>query len=304
MVSSANTFVEKLLLNENQPAMNQLPNSPAIPKSRFAVRVLRQDRPDESSYWQTFSLERVPGMNVTSVLQQIAASPRTTTGQCVAPIAYESNCLEEVCGSCTMLINGRVRQACSALVDRLLEQQPQQIELRPMSKFPVIRDLVVDRRRLFRALEKLQCWIQVDGYFDAGPGSRQSQEEQEHAYPLSKCMSCGCCLEACPQYGKVEVNPQPGETNEQVSQREDATFDAAFIGAHAMSQVVLMNSNPTGRMAASERLEALIAPGGIQNCGKAANCQAVCPQEIPLMTSWGRAGRATTVYVIKRFFDG
>ncbi|MGE3241838.1 MAG: succinate dehydrogenase iron-sulfur subunit [Pirellulales bacterium] len=284
--------------------MNQYSIASMTSTNRFEVKIRRQDCPDEPSYLETFSLERIPGMNVTSVLQQIAANPQTTTGQYVAPVAYESNCLEEVCGSCTMLINGRVRQACSALVDRLLEQQPQQIELRPMSKFPVIRDLIVDRRRLFRALEKLHCWIQVDGYFDAGPGPRQSQEEQEQAYPLSKCMSCGCCLEACPQYGKVETNPQPGETSEQVSRREDAAFDAAFIGAHAMSQVVLMNSNPTGHMAASERLEALISPGGIQNCGKAANCQAVCPQEIPLMTSWGRAGRATTVHVIKRFFDG
>ena len=163
--------------------MNQYSIASTTSKNRFEVRIRRQDRPDEPSYLETFSLERIPGMNVTSVLQKISANPRTTTGQHVAPVAYESNCLEEVCGSCTMLINGRVRQACSALVDRLLEQQPQQIELRPMSKFPVIRDLIVDRRRLFRALEKLRCWIQVDGYFDAGPGSRQSQEEQEHASP-------------------------------------------------------------------------------------------------------------------------
>ena len=55
-----------------------------------------------------------------------------------------------------MLINGRVRQACTALVDKLLEERPDEIELQPMSKFPVIRDLCVDRRRLFRALEKVQ----------------------------------------------------------------------------------------------------------------------------------------------------
>ena len=42
-----------------------------------------------------------------------------------------------------------------------------------------------------------------------------------------------------------------------------------------------------------------MAEGGIQNCGKAANCQAVCPKNIPLMTSWGRAGRAVTIHVIK-----
>jgi succinate dehydrogenase / fumarate reductase iron-sulfur subunit len=203
-----------------------------------------------------------------------------------------------------MLVNGRVRQACSALVDRLLADQPDHIELRPMSKFPVIRDLVVDRTRLFRALEKLQCWIPVDGYHDAGPGPRQSQEQQQQAYPLSECISCGCCLEACPQYTKVEMEQQPDESNERFSARQVQAFDAAFIGAHAMNQAVLMNSHPTGRMTASQRIEAMIAPGGIQNCGKAANCQAVCPKEIPLMTSWARAGRAATIHVIQKFFDG
>jgi succinate dehydrogenase / fumarate reductase iron-sulfur subunit len=203
-----------------------------------------------------------------------------------------------------MVINGRVRQACSALVDRLLEQNTQQIELRPMSKFPVIRDLVVDRRRLFRALEKLQDWIQVDGYYDLGPGPRQSQAEQQEAYPLSKCMSCGCCLEACPQYAKIQLQPQESETNSQFRRRQDAVFDREFIGAHAMSQIVLVNSHPTGRLLANQRIDALTAEGGIQNCGKAANCQAVCPQEIPLMKSWARAGRAATIHFVKRLFDG
>ena len=271
---------------------------------QFKVRILRQDSPSKASYWQEFRLTREQGLNVTGVLQRIATHPRTECNEAVAPIAYEANCLEEVCGSCTMLINGRVRQACSALVDRLLEDTPGQIELRPMSKFPVIRDLVVDRRRLFRALEKLESWIPVDGYYDLGPGPRQSQESQQQAYPLSQCMSCGCCLDACPQYSRVDVQSQPGETDDQFRSRQDNTYDRAFIGAHAMSQVVLLNSNPTGQMTATNRVEALIAPGGIQNCGKAGNCQAVCPKEIPLMTSWARAGRAATIHVLKKLFDG
>jgi len=284
--------------------MNQRSVLPPMVQKHFTVRVLRQDRPDSPSYWQTFHVERGPGMNVTSVLQHIAAYPQAVSGEHVAPIAYDANCLEEVCGSCTMLINGRVRQACSALVDRLLADHAQEIELRPMSKFPVVRDLIVDRRRLFRALEKLQVWIPVDGYYDMGPGSRQSQETQQQAYPLSKCMSCGCCLEACPQYAKVSPERRPDETDEQFNQRQDQAFDSAFIGAHATSQAVLINSHPSGHMSASSRLDALIGPGGIQNCGKAANCQAVCPQEIPLMTSWGRAGRAATLHIVKKFFDG
>lgn len=277
----------------------------ASPTQRhFDVRILRQNRLHAASYWERFRLPYEPGLNVTSVLQKIAAEPINAAGQSASPVAYEANCLEEVCGSCTMLINGRVRQACSALVDRLLVNGAETIELRPMSKFPVIRDLVVARQRLFRALEKLHCWIETDGYFDRGPGPRQSPVEQEQAYSLSTCMSCGCCLEACPQYGKIELKPQTGESPEQLAARERAEFDLHFIGAHANSQVVLMNSQPTGRLTASERLNALIAPGGIQNCGKAGNCQAVCPKEIPLMTSWGQAGRAATLHGLKKFFDG
>jgi len=102
----------------------------------------------------------------------------------------------------------------------------------------------------------------------------------------------------------VELEQQPVETQEQFRTREIAAFDGAFIGAHAMSQVVVINSHPTGAMSAGQRIDALIAPGGIRNCGKAANCQAVCPKDIPLTTSWARAGRAATVHVITTFFDG
>lgn len=268
----------------------------------FEVRVLRQLSPDAPPHWEAFRLSYEPGLNVTSILQKIAAHPLTTADQAVSPVAYEANCLEEVCGACTMLINGRVRQACSALVDRLLVDRPEQIELRPLMKFPVVRDLVVNRDRLFRALEKLHCWIEVDGYFDRGPAPRQTPNRQQQAYPLSTCISCGCCLEACPQYGKIELNRGEDEAESDFAARRQAEFDRHFIGAHANSQVVLMNSNPLGQMTAPERLEALTAPGGIQDCGKAANCQAVCPKEIPLMTSWGRAGRATTVHALKKIF--
>lgn len=270
----------------------------------FSIRILRQDHPAEASYWQRFRIRREPGLNVTAVLQRIATEPRTATGEVIAPIAYEANCLEEVCGSCTMLINGCTRQACSALVDKLLADGSEEIELRPLSKFPVVRDLVVDRRRLFRALEKVKAWIPVDGYYDLGPGPRQSQQEQQQAYPLSQCMSCGCCLEACPQYGLVQLQRSESESDAEFKSRQDARFDRAFIGAHAMNQVVLMNSHPTGRYSAGERLDAVIAEGGVQICGNAQNCTAVCPKNIPLTDSWGRIGRATTLHVIKKLFDG
>jgi succinate dehydrogenase / fumarate reductase, iron-sulfur subunit len=271
--------------------------------SSFLVRVMRQDGPGKAPRWERHRLPYEPNLNVISVLQKIATQATTEDGKRTTPIAWDCNCLEEVCGACTMLVNGRTRQACSALVDRLLEEQPGEIELRPMSRFPVLRDLVVDRSRMFRALEKTKSWIPVDDYADRGPGPRESPESQERRYPLSECMTCGCCLEACPQYEKIEVARRPGESDVEFERRRDAAYDRGFVGAAAISQAMLFNDHPTGKMNAGERLEALMAPGGIQVCGNAQNCVAVCPKNIPLTRSIGRAGRATTLYWIKSWFD-
>ena len=267
------------------------------------VRVLRQDAPGQESYWERHDVPWEPNMNVISVLQKVAAIARSQDGRPVAPVAWDCNCLEEVCGSCTMLINGRTRMACSALVDRVLEEHPDGIELRPMSKFPVVRVLVVDRRRLVHSLERVKAWVPVDDSFDHGPGPRISPEEQEEAYPLSECMSCGCCLEACPQFTRIETPRREGETDEQLAARRTAAYDQGFIGAHAISQAVLFNKHPTGRMMADERMTALTAPGGIQMCGNAQNCVAVCPKHIPLTRSIARAGRSATLWALKKLFD-
>ena len=76
----------------------------------FEVRILRQDGPGDASYWERHTLEHIPDMNVISVLQTIAAQAKTTDGRGVSPVAWDSNCLEEVCGACTMLVNGRTRK--------------------------------------------------------------------------------------------------------------------------------------------------------------------------------------------------
>jgi len=166
-----------------------------------------------------------------------------------------------------------------------------------------VRDLVVDRRRVFRALERVEAWVPVDGSYDHGSGPRISPEEQEESYPLSTCMSCGCCLEACPQYTKSEVVQRDDESAEDFDKRRKAAFDRGFIGAHAISQAMLFNSHPTGKMIADERLNAITSQGGIQMCGNAQNCVAVCPKHIPLTRSIARAGRAATVWAIKKLFD-
>jgi succinate dehydrogenase / fumarate reductase iron-sulfur subunit len=247
----------------------------------FKVRVQRQESPHGGSHWETFELASEEGMNITTVLQRIAASPVTVDHHTTTPVAYDCCCLEEVCGACTMVINGRVRQGCSALVENLLKDSPSgEIELRPMSKFPVVRDLVVNRKPMFETLKKVKAWVSVDGYYDIGPGPRISPKEQEEAYPLSRCMTCGCCVEACPQF------------NER----------SAFIGPAAISQIVYFNAHPTGAVDKESRLDVLAGVGGISDCGNSQNCVKVCPKDIPLTTSLAKAGRDATIHKIKQWF--
>ncbi|HSW47355.1 MAG TPA: succinate dehydrogenase iron-sulfur subunit [Phycisphaerae bacterium] len=245
------------------------------------LQIRRRDRADAPSYWQAFEIPYQPQMNVISCLQRIAELRTAADGLDVAPVAWDCNCLEEVCGACSMLINGRVRQACTALVDKLLADKPQRIVIEPMTKFPVIRDLIVDRTRMFEDLRKVKAWNPVDGYYDLGHPPVVLPEEQEIGYPLSRCMSCGCCLEACPQ-----VNDRSG-----------------FIGPAAINQVAMHNTHPTSKAIAPERLDILMQPGGLGACGNAQNCYKVCPKEIPLTESIARTGRAITLYAIRKFFD-
>ena len=240
------------------------------------LKIKRQDNPNTKSHWEEFELAWHPGMNVISSMMEIARNPVNRDGKPTTPITYDSNCLEEVCGSCAMLINGRARMACSALIDKL--EQP--IRLEPFTKFPVIRDLAVDRSVLFENLKIVKAWVPIDGTYDLGSGPRISPEEQEAAYPLSRCISCCCCMEACPQFNE----------------------DTGFVGAATISQVRLFNTHPTGAALKRERLAALMGDGGIQECGYAQNCVEVCPKDIPLTQSISEVGGEVILQAVGDLF--
>ena len=254
------------------------PNQPA--QKTVTIRIRRQDAPDKPHRYEEFSVPHRPNMNLISCLQWIAAHPTTTDGTATTPPVWDSGCLEEVCGACTMLVDGKARQSCSALVDKI-SPDGDPITLEPMTKFPLIRDLWVDRSRLFNDLKRVKAWVPIDGTYDLGPGPAMSQELQEERYPLSRCISCGCCLEACPQY----------------------TPTNHFVGAAVISQVRLFNDHPTGKTLKNERLDVMMAEGGISQCGKSGNCVQVCPKDIPLLESIAAVQRQATVYSIKRFFS-
>jgi succinate dehydrogenase / fumarate reductase iron-sulfur subunit len=254
--------------------------TPIDSNRKVTLRIRRQDGPDKPSRWEEFVVPHRPNMNLISCLQHIAANPVTTDGAQTTPVVYDSGCLEEVCGACTMVINGRVRQSCSALVDRL-GPPDEAITLEPMTKFPLVRDLFVDRSRLFNDLKRVKAWVPIDGTYDLGSGPPISLHLQQEHYPLSRCISCGCCLEACPQY----------------------TPTNHFVGAAVISQALLFNDHPIGKALKNERLEALMDEGGVADCGQAGNCVEVCPKDIPLLESIAAVQRQATVYAVKSFFS-
>jgi succinate dehydrogenase / fumarate reductase iron-sulfur subunit len=244
--------------------------------STIKVEIKRQATPDSASFTEKFEIPYRPGMNITSLLGEIALNPTDVSGKATTPVTYDSNCLEEICGSCAMLINGKARMACSALVDKL--EQP--ITLAPLSKFPVVRDLAVDRSVLFENLKKVKAWVPIDGTYDLGSGPRQFPQVQEQRYPLSNCISCCCCMEVCPQFNDV--------TN--------------FVGAATIAQTKLFNLDPAGAVLAEDRLRALSGDGGIQECSFAQNCVMTCPKELPLTEAISDMERDVFVQQVKDMF--
>ncbi len=246
------------------------------------LKIRRQDegaRP-ESKRWEEFEVPRSPGMTVVTALNAIRRAPKNKAGTDVAPVAFEATCLEEVCGGCTMLVNGKPRLACATLIDEV-SPKAQAVVLQPLSSFLLVRDLVVDRSRMQESLRKVEAWVAIDAASSDEP-TRQSQTDQRVAYERSQCIDCGACLEACPQFGP----------------------HSDFIGAAALNEVERLGRHPVGGLSNGRRLDAAMGPGGISGCGKAQNCVEVCPRKIPLTESIAAVGRSATRRLLKDWIFG
>ena len=246
------------------------------PPETIEFKIQRRERLGDEAYWEIFEIPYRRNLNVISALMDIRKNPVTKEGKQTTPPVWDMSCLEQVCGICTMVIDGRVRQSCSALIDDLLVASGgNTVTLEPMSKFPNVRDLVVDRSRMFGHLKQVQAWIELDGSHDLGPGPQMSNEQAQERYAYSRCMTCGCCLEACPQY------------------HEDN-----YIGPQAIAQARLFNMHPTGKITLEERLDGLLGDDGITNCGNAQNCVQVCPMSIPLTRAIYETNRDITIHAL------
>ncbi len=243
------------------------------PPSKFKLKIQRRDNESSSVRWEMFELQYRRNLNVISALMDVRKNPVTVDGKQTTPPVWDMSCLEQVCGICTMVIDGKVRQSCSALIDDLLlESGTDTITLQPMSKFPNVRDLKVDRSKMFDHLKQVHAWVELDGSYNLGPGPQLSNETAQERYAFSRCMTCGCCLEACPQYDGDK-----------------------YVGPQAIAQARLFNMHPVGKMEIDERLNGLMGDDGITTCGNAQNCVQVCPMNIPLTKAIYETNRDITV---------
>lgn len=239
---------------------------------RYTLEIRRQDSLEKPETMRT--VERVVDLDPnTSVLAALKFVEQDAEGD-DGPVAHEGECFEGVCGACTMLVQGRVRLACTTSLASVADKRGV-VRLAPLHKFPLIRDLVVDRTRVADGRRRLHLFEPTP---PAAPSEIPSQSVEEAALvaQLDRCIQCGACLEACPQYGD----------------------HSEFVGAHALHQLSVENHKVGGKHGLVTRLEAAMAPGGIHSCGKAQNCVEVCPVDLPLADSLQSVARQTSRHMI------
>lgn len=216
--------------------------------------------------WVKFAIEADANTPVTMILDELnSRDPLTdTTGNAEEPILWECSCEQAVCGSCAMVINGMPKLACSTFFG---EVGPN-VRVEPLSKFPLIADLHVDRAPLHAALSDMRVWV------DEGADARVRDVDMQ--YLAASCMLCGCCLEVCPNYsGKGRFYGASG-------------MNACFRAAEQLDGV-------TRR----ERL-AEFGRHGDAGCSKSLACQMVCPAKIPLSVLISRMNRSRIQSVFRR----
>ncbi len=221
------------------------------------VRILRQQFPGSAPYWETFEYDGPMDNSVAGVLDYINYHDDIVDvdGKRTTRIGWECACLQGICGACAMVINGKPALACETFVRDL---KGEEITIRPLRKFPVIHDLVVDRSSIHDNLKQANVCI--------GEYQPSADIDHAHQYAAGKCLKCGLCLEVCPNY----VN---GHT---------------FFGAAFANDCYLVASR---NRAESKRIRTAYAQHFGKTCSKSLSCMEVCPMKIPTLASMAKLNR-------------
>jgi len=182
----------------------------------------------------------------------------------VEPIAFDHDCREGICGTCSLVINGRPHgpetgtTVCQLHMRHFKDGDAIYIEPWRARAFPVLRDLAVDRSALDRIM-------QAGGFVSVNTGGAPdanalliSKQEADSAMDAAQCIGCGACVAACKNASAM-----------------------LFVAA----KVSHMAHLPQGKTEATRRVQAMVAQMDLERFGNCTNymeCEAACPKEIPV----------------------
>ena len=198
----------------------------------------------------------------------------------VEPIAFDHDCREGICGMCSLVINGvahgpeRATTTCQLHMRHFKDGDTIYIEPWRAAAFPVIKDLVVDRK----AFDRIQ---EAGGFITARTGSPQDanslpvpKQDADAAMDAAACIGCGACVAACPNSSAM-----------------------LFVGAK-VSHLALLPQGQAERTRRALKMVKTMDQAGFGNCSNYYECEAVCPAEISVSVI-ARLNREYATSVVK-----
>ncbi len=200
----------------------------------------------------TYEIEETKRLNVFTALNILRETQ--------APdLMFDFVCRAGICGSCSMMINGRPTLACRTLTSDL----PDTIELYPLPFFKLLGDLSVDTGVWFHEMaEKVESWIHTQKEFDpTAEEERMDNATANKIYEAERCIECGCCLAGC---ATIQVYPD-------------------FLGATGLNRIGRFLIDPRDERGNQEWFELVSTDEGVFGCIGMMACDDVCPKDLPLL---------------------
>lgn len=220
------------------------------------INVLRFDPNDKNDFphIETFEVEEAEGMTLYIALNEIREHHDNS-------LMFDFVCRAGICGSCSMLVNGRPTLACRTLTSKL----DTNISLAPLPLFKLIKDLSIYTGEWMRGLnERLETWIheqEVARSFDKLE-ERMEPELADEIYELDRCIECGCCVAGC---ATIQMRPD-------------------FVGAVGLNKIARYHLDPRDKREDEEYYELIGNEDGVFGCMTLLGCEDVCPKDLPLQS--------------------
>ncbi len=246
---------------------------------KLKIKVWRQNRATEKGKFETYEIENVS--TGSSFLEMMDILNNNLIEKGIDPIAFDHDCREGICGTCSLYINGRPHgpdtevTTCQLHMRKFKDGQTIVIEPWRARAFPVVKDLVVNRTA-FDEILRAGGFVSVNtgGVPDANT-IPVAYEDVEEAMDAAACIGCGACVAACKNSSAM-----------------------LFVSAKVSHLAKL----PQGQVEAKKRARNMVARMdelGFGGCTNTGACEAECPKSISI----SNIARLNREYLTARFSE-